>query len=679
MLRTSWFFGCGHFHPELKFLSLSQAIPTHTMIKHFTKIAGTGKFFNYRLSTSPPEKKAADFNRLNLIYGENGSGKTTLSLILRSLRGDDDLLLKKRSFDHSVPQEIEVATDGMPLPQYVFSDEKWNRHLSGIEVFDVHFINENIYTGLEIQNTHKKNLFEVILGQQGIRLKAEIQTIKERIQKGNKLTRETTRLIEAAIENAYTAREFAEMKPEPDIESKIEEKEQEIAAARHHQDILQKSFLGEIPALQPGIDLAEAASVLALSIDHISEKYLDQFSKHKAGLGMGAHSEDWIKQGYEAIHDDSCPFCQRPFDDTVGIVEAYRQYFNENYKRLISDIARLNAELKNFNPEARLLEIENIITSNLTLIDFWKNYLGRPPALQSLLGEKERLLDAFEQLKECFQKKTANPVQAQDAAPLTVFKNILAEINQTIAGFNAGIVSFNSNISLMKDTEGPDIPDLELELERLQSLKKKEDPEVAEWCKNLLIYEDALETLKKMKDDKQAQLDHFKTAVFDQHLAAINRYLKAFAPYLELRQLTSVYIGSSTEPSVKFALRIKGQELLQKDDPERPSIKFSMSEGDKNALALSFFLASLELDPQLSEKIIVFDDPVSHFDEKRRTTMLSYLMHFGQKARQLFLLTHDLAVADAFKKMAGKNSLAVSQFRLEEMGGTAVISGWKEW
>jgi wobble nucleotide-excising tRNase len=362
----------------------------------------------------------------------------------------------------------------------------------------------------------------------------------------------------------------------------------------------------------------------------------------------------------------------------VQVLEAYRQYFNESYNRLIAGIARLKDALNRFNPEARLLEIETTINANQTLIDFWKTYLSRPPELHSLLNEKQDLLETLELLKACFQEKTANPVQAKDVTPLMAFRKSVDHINHIIAEFNGKISDFNSSIALMKGNEGPDLSQLEMELKQLQVLQKRDDPEMATLCENLLIYEDALEKLKKMKDEKQARLDQSKDDVFSRHLTILNRHLQAFAPYLELRKLTSVYIGSSTEPSVRFALCIRGQEVVQKDDPERPSVKYSLSEGDKNALALAFFLASLELDPQLSEKIIVVDDPVSHFDEKRRSVLMKHLVRFGQLSRQLFLLTHDLAVADVFKKMAGKNSLAVGQFRLEEMGGTAVISVWKE-
>ncbi|MCF8246652.1 MAG: AAA family ATPase [Saprospiraceae bacterium] len=645
------------------------------MLKHFSKITGTGKFLQYRPSALPAVEQPVDFGHFNLVYGENGSGKTTLSLLFRSLRGEDGLLLKKRSFDRSVPQEIEVVVEGLVPPQCTYSNGKWDQHLPGIEVFDVHFINDNVYTGLEIQNSHKKNLFEVILGQQGVQLKSEIQAIKERIMKGNKMTRETARDIEAAIDGVYLAIPFAEMPPERDIEAKIAEKAHEITTARSFQDILQKAFLSEIPMLQTEGFTVGASEVLAQSTGGISEQYLAKFNAHKVSLDMGGHAEDWLKQGYQAIHDDTCPFCQRPFDATVDILEAYRQYFNESYNRLIADISRLNDALNRFNLEARLLEIERTISQNLGLVDFWKNYLEHPPALHSLQAEHGRLAADFERLKTCFEQKAADPSQPQDAAPLTAFEAAALAINEAIQGFNEAIIAYNGSISLMKSADGPDLPQLELDMRRLVALQKKDNADMAERCKNLLTYEAALEKLKRLKNEKQAKLDQFKNTVFDRYLAAINRYLQAFASYLELRQLTSHYIGSSTEPSVKFALCIAGKEVLQKDDPDKPSVKYSLSEGDKNAFALSFFLASLELDPQLSEKIIVFDDPVSHFDEKRTETLLNYLVHFGQQAQQVFLLTHDLGVAGKFEGLVA--GMGMQRFKLGHMGSSAGLVAWE--
>ena len=85
------------------------------MIQCIQKIAGTGKFLN-----SQSKENLKDFGKANLIYGNNGSGKTTLSLIFQSLKGNNELLARKRSFDMSVPQEINILTNQLQNPEFSF-------------------------------------------------------------------------------------------------------------------------------------------------------------------------------------------------------------------------------------------------------------------------------------------------------------------------------------------------------------------------------------------------------------------------------------------------------------------------------------------------------------------------------------------------------------------------------
>ena len=640
------------------------------MIKAFHKITGTGIFLNYQ-----PEAGAdvADFQHINLIYGENGSGKTTLSLILQSLKGDDELLLKKRSFHHGIPQEIELKTDLPNAPVFHFSNNRWDRHCPDIEIFNIHFINDNIYAGMEIQPSHRKNLFEVILGEEGVRLKKEIQAIRERIQNGNKVVRETMKVIEMAIGDAFTARDFAGMDADRHITDRIAEKEHELETARNFQAILSTAYLAELPAFALPFNEALAEALLKQSIDRISEKYLQKFKEHKTSLGMGGAAEEWIKKGYEAIHDETCPFCLRPFDDTVEIVEAYKQYFNEAYNQLLKGISRVCEALGHFNPEALLLEIENRITANLALISFWKNYLPSAPALQSVLSEKSALLTAFNALKASFDQKSRNPVQAQDPEALHVFQKLAGQLVQQLGEFNRTIVAFNSSISLMKSAEVPSVPQLDLELKQLQALKKRDEPELAAHCDNLLKYEDAISILKTNQKFRQQELDHYKDSIFKKYLGRINHYLKAYAPYLELRNLGSAYLGSAREPFVKFALCVQGHEVEQKDHDSRPTVRFSMSEGDKSALALAFFLAKLDSATDLKDKVIVVDDPVSSFDRLRLNRMLDDLLHFGKEATQLFFLTHNYRLGEEFLKRARQTGLPCGHFRMGMREGSAWV------
>ncbi|MBA7555765.1 hypothetical protein ES705_48449 [subsurface metagenome] len=134
--------------------------------------------------------------------------------------------------------------------------------------------------------------------------------------------------------------------------------------------------------------------------------------------------------------------------------------------------------------------------------------------------------------------------------------------------------------------------------------------------------------------------------------------------------MKSTYKGGGNEPFVEYGLYVSGNKIKFKDDYNNPSVKYSLSEGDKSALALSFFLAKLDLDKNIENKIIVFDDPVSSFDIHRKRATISQLYHYGQKANQLIVLTHNLLFArDYWEKV--KNQCQV--LRISELRKSAQI------
>ncbi|MGZ3797712.1 MAG: AAA family ATPase, partial [Pseudobdellovibrionaceae bacterium] len=77
----------------------------------------------------------------------------------------------------------------------------------------------------------------------------------------------------------------------------------------------------------------------------------------------------------------------------------------------------------------------------------------------------------------------------------------------------------------------------------------------------------------------------------------------------------------------------------------------SLSEGEKTAIALCYFLCTLEADnKKIKDLIIVVDDPISSLDTKALNYAFSMLKSFLGKAGQLIILTHNLNFMNEVKK-----------------------------
>jgi wobble nucleotide-excising tRNase len=643
------------------------------MIKKFIKINGTGRFLNYSSGTVPSPHRTSDFEKLNLIYGENGSGKTTLSVILNSLRGTNGVLTKKRSFDRTVPQIVEVLTDLSPNPKLTFNNSTWDNNYPNIEIFDIHFITDNVYTGLEVQNSHKKNLFEIIFGNQGVQLKNDIQTIKDSIQVEQRSLQTTTSQIELSIGRAFTATDYCNLPVDAGIDGKVSVKKTEITTAKSFQEIQSKSVLSSIPLIAFPFNIDAAISTVEKAIDNISTRFLEEFNKHKDHLDIDGDEEKWIKQGYEAIKDDTCPFCTRPFDETTEIIEAYNQYFNKEYNDLLQEISSLVTASSAFNIEALLLAVENKISSNQSLIEFWKVHLENPPVLTLLSQDAQSIKTEFEKIKILIDSKSKNPIQPFPINELRTFEALITALNSKLTDFNSHITAYNSRITVLKASTSPNIVQLESDLKKLTAIKKRNDSAIVALCTAHTAQSTAIGTLNTQKTAKQTQLDTYSTTVFANYATTINRYLQIFAPYLEIRDFASGYVGNSREPMVKYALHIDGNEIKHEDSPTLPSFRYSLSEGDKNALALSFFLTKLESDGNIQDKIIVFDDPVSSFDLNRKSATINKLVEFGQQAKQLFVFSHNLIFASEFWKSANQVSCTTQCSSIAFIGNSSCI------
>lgn len=115
----------------------------------------------------------------------------------------------------------------------------------------------------------------------------------------------------------------------------------------------------------------------------------------------------------------------------------------------------------------------------------------------------------------------------------------------------------------------------------------------------------------------------------------INNNLKLFCPDLHITKL-----NRKSNNLLVYCIEIKGHEI--RSEKQNLSLSRTLSEGEKNALAFSFFIARLSLQRNLQDSIVVFDDPVSSLDYYRRNVTLNKLREIARKAGQFILLSHDI-------------------------------------
>lgn len=622
------------------------------MISKFIAIKGTGKFLNYTPATIPNQQWNSEFRRNNLIYGENGSGKTTLSFLFCSLKNDDSLLLKKRSFDTTVEQRIEVLTDDPNNRNIIYSNGAWSNHISNIEIFDTNFISDNIYTGSEIQNIHRKNLLEIIFGQVGVTLKKEISVLKDNIQNNNRDLRNVRGRIEHNIGNAFNIDAYSILQIDPEIDYKIQIKESEINTALNHDEIQQKNILSTLDVYEPPVNYEIVKTILQKSVDSISQEYIDKFKKHCNELRMDNNAEEWITKGYNSIKNDECPFCLRTMDDSIDIFVAYKQYFNQEYIELVSEVKTINSRLHNSSLDPFFYSLERTITSNNILLEFWNKHLLIQIDFTNLLQDKDEIIAAYANYKNTILEKATNPITAISVDVLENFKIKIAQLNNQISLLNQLIAENNLIITELKNRNQVDLAKLRSELSILQAIKKRSEQQIIDDCTEYLRLKNEIENQNAEKDNKQEQLTNYSNNLFTTYSASINGHLRALAPYLRIKNLESGYIGQSKDPFVNYVLEIDGNNISLSENANRHCFKYCFSEGDKSALALAFFLAKLDVDGNINTKIIVFDDPISSFDLNRKTATITQLQNISLRSEQLFILTHNIVFAgEAWKEL----------------------------
>lgn len=603
------------------------------MIEHIQLLRNVGLFDNH----SPPAQTG--LTPFTLIYGENARGKTTLAAVLRSLAtGNPQLVLERHRLGAQHPPHIVVRH---ARGSAVFQNGTWSQSLPDIAIFDDAFVAANVCSGIELQTAHRQHLHELILGAQGVALNSALQGHVARIEEHNTTLRRLAEAIPAAALGPYKVDAFCDLEADPEIDGRIQEAERRLAAARSADAIRQRPGFQAIGL--PDFDVDEIDGILGRTLADLEAAAAERVRTHIAKLGRGG--ETWISEGMALIAPASaghegelCPFCAQDLAGSDLIVH-YRAYFSQTYEDLKADIRRIGIAVRDAHAGDIPPAFERDVRTATQAREFWKDFAELPEIDIDTAAVAREWNAAREAVLEQLRAKAAAPLEAMaltQEARRTIhdYRARIAEV----AALSQRIVGANARLEIVKEqAAADDLSALSTDLAKLRAQKARFEPGVLPHCDNYLAEKVAKATTEALRAQARADLDRYRQQIFPAFETAINDYLRRFGASFRLGEVQSVNNRSGS--SASYVVVINQQNVAVAAEVG-PSFRNTLSAGDRNTLALAFFFASLEQDPNLTNKIVVIDDPMTSLDDHRTLRTREEIMAMAARVQQVIVLSH---------------------------------------
>lgn len=637
------------------------------VINHIALLRNIGQFDSVDNGRNNP------FGKLSLVYAENGRGKTTLAAIFRSLSADDpSFIMERRRIGSALGPHVVISSDFSNL---VYKDNAWTAPLPNVAVFDDAFVAANVCSGIEIETEHCKNLHELILGQRGANISMELQAHVAAIEEHNRALRAKSDAIPAAVRGDIAVDEFCELAFDPDLESKIQQTERALAAARAADAIRLRAPFKTF--VMPDFDLGAIGELLAKNLPALEGEAADRVQAHLQNLGAGG--ESWVSDGLARVasafngHDhEVCPFCAQDIRMSP-VIRHYQAYFSEGYRQLQADTARMVQEIEAKHRGEAQAAFERWVRDIAEAREFWGNFTDVPDVKLDTAVISRSWILARDRLESILQAKLAAPLSSTELSEESMAAvAAYNEHRRTIADIVAALETVNRAISIVKEqVVEANAATLAGDLKRLMYIRARYRPDIAALSDDYLKEKAAKRRTEELRKQKRDELDRHRDHIFPTYGAAINDYLHRFNAGFRLEKLAPV--NNRGGSSASYNVLINDVPIALVADAG-PCFRNTLSAGDRNTLALAFFFASLRQDQKLGEKIVVIDDPMTSLDEHRSLVTVQEMLRLSKQVAQMIVCSHSRPFLCAIWKDADKNNRAA--MRIIRSGDGSTLESW---
>ncbi len=590
------------------------------MIKNLKKIKEIAVFKDFNWNKNLP-----NFKKYNAFYGWNGTGKTTVTRIFSAF---EEIGLSNLELEDNSECVIETDTNStlkLSKDSHISDSLKNN-----IRVFNEDFVKKN----LDWEQGKASPI--LIIGKEQIEQKEklkliikELEDINNDYEKKKREKEDRVKEKDKVLENARDKiknelRNVNDVKPKSeratdyityttiDVENilKSEEtlslKEDEIMQLKNSlKEREAKELINKIEVDLGWIqDIRKKSQELFKTV--VPEEGLRLLDLKKIDEGL----KDWLREGYE-IHKDKqhpikCEFCGSEISEKR--LKELGEYFSDVLRNLIKEIEQIIEAISSNQLPQLLIEKENFYS------EFQDEFLD----LNNEFNKQVNIArEELNKIKNMLTQKKENPPQEITfnfsilEKAVTKFKNIVDQINSVIE-------KNNEKTNLFKDKRAESAYKLE------SAIINKYKPDYKEKINAINPLEKEIESLIKGKEELEEQQKEQEQKLKDHHFAAeeFNKLLKAFIGRDEI-VLETVDGGYIVKRNGKTAK--------------------NLSEGERGAIALIYFLTKLEeANFNARNGIIIIDDPVSSFDSQYLYGAFSFIKEKIKELdpQQVFIFTH---------------------------------------
>jgi len=525
----------------------------------------------------------------------------------------------------------------------MFQDGRWNRTLPQLVVFDDVFVDANIHSGLVVEARHRQNLHELVLGARGVELSRRIQELVSRTEEHNGTLREKAAAITEEMREGFSVEDFCALPALHGVDAEIQATERALAAARE-QDAVRATAPFESIVL-PSFDTAAIDRILDRRLDDLDAAAEAKVRAHVSLLGAGG--EQWLADGMQRVSregmEGACPFCAQDLKGSA-LIAHYRAYFSAAYRELKAEIADALERLRRTHSGDGHAGFERAVRVAGERRAFWSRFCEVPDVQVDTARVVRAWSAAGESLITALSAKQASPLelhtlgqQAREA--IAVYDTLRQEVSR----LSGALLAVNDRILVVQEQAARANPQtIARDLARLRATRKRHAQEIAALCTAYFEEKKAKMQTEGERAQARADLDEYRADAFPASQTAINVYLRRFNAGFRLDRVTSTPTRGG--PACTYDVVINDTPVPiggGTPDEGQPSFRNTLSSGDRNTLALAFFFASLDQDPNLASKVVIIDDPISSLDDHRSLTTVQEVRHLAERAGQVIVLSHD--------------------------------------